>query len=227
MCRHLQNVNKPEKRVELRNSFFADSSCALKIWSLLVTSQFHLATREIFNSLYRFIVEKRGRPSKKCEDAELQALLDEDDDGQTQKHLAEQLNVDQSTASHSLKAMGKIIKVGRWAPNELTDRQQENQKNRGAKCCCPLQTQSHISHCIVTGNEKWIYFENPNHNRSYVDQDNRPKSTQGLIALAARQCSVFSGIRRDQHIMSFLKPSKTVNTDCYKQQLHNLNDAIL
>ncbi|GFT93006.1 mariner Mos1 transposase [Trichonephila clavipes] len=56
--------------------------------------------------------EECGRPAKKFEDAELQALLDEDD-GQTQEHLVEQLNVDQSTVSRRLKAMDKIIKVGR------------------------------------------------------------------------------------------------------------------
>ncbi|GFV52131.1 mariner Mos1 transposase [Trichonephila clavipes] len=42
--------------------------------------------------------EERGRPAKKFEDAELQALLYEDD-GQTQKPLAEQLNVDQDTVN--------------------------------------------------------------------------------------------------------------------------------
>ena len=36
--------------------------------------------------------EERGRPPKKFEDTELEALLDEDD-GQTQQQLAEQLNV--------------------------------------------------------------------------------------------------------------------------------------
>ncbi|GFX49885.1 mariner Mos1 transposase [Trichonephila clavipes] len=56
--------------------------------------------------------EERRRPAKKFEDAELQVLLDEDD-GQTQEHLAEQLNVDQSTFSCRLKAMGMIIKFGR------------------------------------------------------------------------------------------------------------------
>ncbi|GFV03964.1 mariner Mos1 transposase [Trichonephila clavipes] len=45
-----------------------------------------------------------------------------------QEHLAEQLNVDQSTVSRRLKAIGKIIKVRRWVPHELTDRQQENRK---------------------------------------------------------------------------------------------------
>ncbi|GFX52178.1 mariner Mos1 transposase [Trichonephila clavipes] len=71
--------------------------------------------------------EERARPAKKFEDAELQALLDEDDD-QTQEHPAEQLNVDQSTVSRRLKAMGKIIKVGRWVPRKLTNRQRENRQ---------------------------------------------------------------------------------------------------
>ncbi|GFW93830.1 mariner Mos1 transposase [Trichonephila clavipes] len=70
----------------------------------------------------------------------MQALLDEDD-GQTQEHLAEQLTVDQSTVSCRLKAMGKIIKVGRWVPHELMHRQQENQKNRAQNVACPPQTQ--------------------------------------------------------------------------------------
>ncbi|GFX68570.1 mariner Mos1 transposase [Trichonephila clavipes] len=56
--------------------------------------------------------EERGRSAKKFEDGELQALVDEHDN-QTQEYLAEQLNVDQSTVSGSLKAMGKIIKGGR------------------------------------------------------------------------------------------------------------------
>ncbi|GFT17961.1 mariner Mos1 transposase [Trichonephila clavipes] len=73
--------------------------------------------------------EERGRPAKKSEDAEVLALLNEDD-GQTcaQEHLAEQLNVDQSSVSHRLKAMGRIIKVDIWVPHELMDRQQENRK---------------------------------------------------------------------------------------------------
>ncbi|GFV54209.1 hypothetical protein TNCV_1496861 [Trichonephila clavipes] len=45
-----------------------------------------------------------------------------------QEHLAEQLNVDQITVSHRLKTMGKVIKVGRSVPHELTDRQLENRK---------------------------------------------------------------------------------------------------
>ncbi|GFX39062.1 mariner Mos1 transposase [Trichonephila clavipes] len=119
--------------------------------------------------------EERGRPAKKFVDAELRALLDEED-GQTQEHLAEQLNVDQSTVSRSLKAMSKIIKVGRWVPHVLTDRQQKNRK-----IVCEM-----------------------------------------LLARYKR--------KRDQsifYIYELLKPGETVNIDRYKQQLLNLNDAIL
>ncbi|GFS60107.1 mariner Mos1 transposase [Trichonephila clavipes] len=72
--------------------------------------------------------EERDSPAKKIEDAKLQVLFDEDD-GQTQVHLAEQLNVDQSAVSRRLKSMGTIIKVGRWVPHELMERQQENRKS--------------------------------------------------------------------------------------------------
>jgi len=69
--------------------------------------------------------EERGRPPKKFADSELQALLDEDD-AQTQQQLADQLNVTREAVSIRLKAMNKIIKVGKWVLHTLTERQQEN-----------------------------------------------------------------------------------------------------
>jgi len=48
--------------------------------------------------------EERGRPPKKFEDHELQALLDEYDT-QTQQQLADQLNVTREAVSKRLKAM--------------------------------------------------------------------------------------------------------------------------
>ncbi|GFU79132.1 mariner Mos1 transposase [Trichonephila clavipes] len=139
--------------------------------------------------------EERGRPAKKFEDAELQALLDEEDD-QTQEHYEEQLNVDQSTVSRRLIAMGKVIKVGRWVPHELTDRQQENRKFECKMLLARYKRNSYL-HRILSGNKKWNYFENP-------------KRDQSLL-----------------HIYALLKPRETIITDRYKQQLFNLNDAIL
>ena len=66
--------------------------------------------------------EERGRPLKKFEDADLQALLDEDD-AQTQQQLTDQLKVTREAISLRLKAMEKIQKVGKWVPHELNERQ--------------------------------------------------------------------------------------------------------
>lgn len=60
--------------------------------------------------------KEHGKPPKRYEDAELQALLDEDD-AQTQKQLAEQLGVSQQAVFNRLREMGKIQKVGIWLPH--------------------------------------------------------------------------------------------------------------
>jgi len=84
------------------------------------------ALSDLKNSKSDFDVrnEERGKPPKKFEDSELQALLNEDD-AQTQQQLADQLNVTREAVSIHLKSMGK--KMGKWVP-QLNERQQENRK---------------------------------------------------------------------------------------------------
>ena len=58
---------------------------------------------------------------------ELQALLDEND-SQTQKQLAEQLDVSQQSVSNRLRKIGKIRRTGGWVPFELNERQMKDVK---------------------------------------------------------------------------------------------------
>ena len=59
--------------------------------------------------------KKRSGRSKVYEDAELEALLDEDS-CQTQKELALTLGVTRQTISYRLKSLGMIQKQGNWVP---------------------------------------------------------------------------------------------------------------
>jgi len=102
--------------------------------------------------------EERGKPPKKFEDNELQALLD---DAQTQQ-LADQLNVTREAVSIRLKSMGKIQKM---VPHELNEKQQENRKITCEMLLTRYKRKSFL-HRIVTGDEKWIYFENSKRKRS-------------------------------------------------------------
>ena len=101
------------------------------------------------------------KTAKKFEEVKLQTLLDEYD-SQTQKQLADQLGVSQQALFNRLPEMGKIQKNGRWVPRELNDRQMEKRKNTCDILLARYKRKSFL-HSTVSGDEKWMYFENPNH----------------------------------------------------------------
>jgi len=70
-----------------------------------------------------------------------------------------------------LHAMGKIQKIGKWVPHELNDRQMERRQNTCQILLARQKRKSFIGclHRIVTGDEKWIYFQNPKRKKSWVD----------------------------------------------------------
>lgn len=114
-----------------------------------------------------FNVEDRhsGEREKVFEDAELETLLSEDS-RQTQDELARSVGVTQQAISKRLKAMGMIQKEGTWVPYELKPRDVERRL-----CVCEqlLQRQKRkgFLHRIVTGDEKWVHYDNPKRKKSW------------------------------------------------------------
>lgn len=167
--------------------------------------------------------DERGRPPKKFEDAELEALLEEDD-GQTQVQLAEQLGVTQSTVSERLKALGFTLKVGRWVPHELTERQQENRKTTCEMLLKRFKRKSFL-HRIVTGDEKWVYFKNPKRKKSYVRRG-KAQSTPRPDRFGRKAMLCVFWDQRGIIWYDLLQSGETVNGERYQQQLTDLHDAI-
>ena len=99
-----------------------------------------------------------GQP-KKFEDEELEALLDEYC-CQTQEELAESLRDTQAVISKRLKAAGYIQKQGNCVPHELKPRDVERRF-----CMSEMLLERHkkksFLHRIVTGDGKWIHYDNP------------------------------------------------------------------
>ncbi|GFY35558.1 mariner Mos1 transposase [Trichonephila clavipes] len=122
--------------------------------------------------------------------------------------------------------MGKIIKVGRCVPLELTDRQLESRKIVCEMLLARYKCKSYF-HRIVTGDEKWIYFKNPKRNRSYVDPGQPSKSTARPNHFGRKTMLYIFWDQEGPIYYELLKPGKTINNDHYKQQLLNLNDSIL
>jgi len=124
---------EPNKRHlrELLIYFFNLKKSAAKVHRLLVEAYGDAALnerscREWFQKFKNgeFDVEECSGRSKVYEDAELEALLDEDS-CQTQKKLALTLGVTQQTISYRLKSLGMIQKQGNWVPYELKPRNVE------------------------------------------------------------------------------------------------------
>jgi len=168
--------------------------------------------------------EERGRPPKKFEDHELQALLDEDDT-QTQQQLADQLNVTREAVSKRLKAMGKIQKVGKWVPHELNERQMENRKTI-CQMLLARQKRKPFLHQIVTSDENWIYFENPKRKKSWVNPGEASTSTARPNRYGKKTMLCVWWDQKGMIYYELLKPGETVTAERYQQQLLNLSEAL-
>lgn len=136
-----------------------------------------------------------GKPPKKFENAELEALL-HGDNSQTLKEMAQQLNVSHTSISTRLHAMGKIQKEGKWVPYKLKERDIEKRKTISEMLLARHERKSFL-HPIVTGDEKWIYFNNPKRKKSWVDPV-QPSTSQPVrfIFMGKKLCSAFGGIKR-------------------------------
>lgn len=225
----------PEK-VVLRGSlitFFHLKKTAAESYRLLVEAYGeHTPTQKTCERWFarfqsgNFDLEDKERPGqlKKFEDAELQELLDVNP-CQTQKELAIELNVDRATISRRLHAMGKIRKLGKWVPHQLS----ENQLHARITAC-KKQLAEHKKHSflnrIVTGDEKWVYYDNPKRKAAYVDPGqpvpSHPKRDIHCEKVMLCIWWDFKGVV----YYELLKPNETVTAARYRSQLIKMEHAL-
>lgn len=166
---------------------------------------------------------RTGRP-KEFADEELESLLQEDAT-QSTTQLARRLRVDQSTVVRRLHALGKIQKVGRWVPHTLTDR---NVGQRLGICKALLQRfeRKNFLWKVVTGDEKWVYSDNPVSKRSWVDPG-QPTTSTAKKDIHGRKMLLC--VWWDDHgvlYFELLKSGETITAQRYSAQLMKLNTEI-
>lgn len=168
--------------------------------------------------------ERSGQP-KKFQDDQLEALLNENT-AQTLKELAEQLNVDESTVSRRLHAMGKIQKEGRWVPHKLSESAIANRFNIAVSLLAKQKKKSFL-YRIVTGDEKWIFYDNPKRKKSWVSPGEPSTSTPRRNIHGHKVMLCIWWDSEGIVYYELLKPNETVNAERYKQQLERLNENLM
>ncbi|UYV73998.1 SETMAR [Cordylochernes scorpioides] len=167
--------------------------------------------------------ERGGRPIK-FEDAELEALLDEDS-SQTQEELAETFGVAQQAISNRLKVMGMVQKQGNWVPYELKPRNIERRI-----CTCELllkrQNRKGFLHRIVTGDEKWIHYDNPKRRKSWVKPGHASTSTAKPNIHGKKLMLCIWWDHLGVIYYKLLQPNETITGERYQQHLMRLSRAL-
>ncbi|UYV65369.1 K02A2.6-like [Cordylochernes scorpioides] len=156
--------------------------------------------------------EPRRKPHQKFEDAEQQALLDEDST-QTQEKLAKQLQVSQGAVSLRLNSLRMTQKLFRWVPHELSERQQERRLVTCEGLLARHEKKSFL-HRIVTSDEKSIHFSNPMRQRSWglLGQFPKQKPRPNRLGKKAMLCVCRTNPDVDGRITSTMEDKLSPNT---------------
>ena len=164
--------------------------------------------------------QRSGRPQQLVSD-DLEALLEEDS-GLTTRQMADFLGVDQSTIVRRLNTIGKIHKAGRWVLHKLSDHN-KNQRLNTSIFLLSKQKRKSFLHQIVTGDESWIYYENPTPKKYWLNPGTpAPAQPKRNPHVKKALLCVWWDMRGILY-WELLHEGQTVNATLYSTQLRRLN----
>lgn len=143
----------------------------------------------------------------------------------TTREIAERLNLSNSTVHKHMKSLGLISKLDIWVPHVLTER---NLLRRINDCDLLIRRQRNDPFLkrIVTGDEKWVVYNNVKRKRSWSKKDEPPQTTaKADIHQKKVMLSVWWDYKGIVHF-ELLPNNATINSEVYCHQLDKLNDAL-
>ena len=89
----------------------------------------------------------------------------------------------------------KDRKEGKWVPYVSKEKDIERRKITCEILLDRFKRKSFL-HCIVTGDEKWIFFDNPKHKKSWVDLG-RPSTSQPVCNIHGKKALLCTSYQKD------------------------------
>ncbi|XP_071044536.1 histone-lysine N-methyltransferase SETMAR-like [Parasteatoda tepidariorum] len=164
--------------------------------------------------------EQCWQPESKVDDNQLKGVVEENP-SETTRELASRFEVTIPTILCLVKAIGKVKKLDKWVPHELSERHQWNR----FEACCSLVSRLKVDpflHRIVMCDEKCILFNNYKLSAQWLDKNEVPKDTQ-MPSIHRKNLMVsvwWSSV--DVKHYSFMKPGHSIMGDLYCEQLEEM-----
>lgn len=173
-----------------------------------------------------FSLEDEDRPGRPME-LDLDRLRSEveADPYLTTRDLADFLGVDQKTAVNGLHAIGKKWKLGRWIPHDLTDYDKDRRVDM-ASTLLTLHRRFDWLDNVITGDEKWVLYDNHERMRQWVGEDQKPADVPkpDLHPKKVMLCIWWSV--RGVEFWELLPEGTTITAEVYTLQLRKLRLAV-
>lgn len=116
---------------------------------------------------------------------------------------------------------GKTWKKAKWIPHELTAAQKRRRVN-AATALLERNNEAPFLQNIVTGDEKWVSFKNPDHHNQWLSPGQFPSSTPKKDFRQEKRLLCVFWDRRHVIHWELLEKGQTVNAELYCEQLTRL-----
>ena len=171
-------------------------------------------------SFWRFFTDR----SVEVDEIHIKAIIDSDHHSTT-REIAEKLDVSHTCTEKRLKQFGYVRKLDLRVPHQL----KEIHLTQRISICDSLLKRNEIDPFLkrlITGDQKWIVYNNVNGKRSWMMEDEPAQTTPK--AETHRKKIMLSVWRDYKGILYFelLPRNQTINSNVYIQQLAKLSDAV-
>jgi histone-lysine N-methyltransferase SETMAR len=174
----------------------------------------------------KYCIDDEARPGRPCDlDLEKLKSLVESDPFQSTRSMAAALGFEHHTICTGLHKLGKAKKLGRFIPHHLSIFDYD----RRIDACSTLLTfqkgKNWLNH-IITGDEKWIYFDNHVRKAQWVDVCEEPADVPkpDLHPKKVMLC-IWWTVQGPLH-WELLPIGTTIDADVYSTQLKNLKKKV-
>lgn len=163
--------------------------------------------------------EERSGRSSEVDNDQLRAIVEADPVTTTRK-VAKELNINHSTVVRHLKQIGKVKKLDKWVPHELTENQ--NRRFEVSSSLILRNNNEPFLDRIVTCNEKWILYDNQHRPAQWLDQEAPKHLPKPNLHQKRVMVTVWWSAAGLIHY-SFLNPGETITSEKYAQQIEEMH----